>query len=138
MDANHGFQTFQKFLDNQQYTRDGILRYEKIFGDGYVSTGGARTTEVRNHVGSKPAIPSQLYFTHPQKQAGASDQLTSSIANNSKCFKVTRCNTNQFKYSVVNRTIIDWRHLEENVVQAESVHSFKSLLSHTLSHPLRL
>ncbi|XP_033625910.1 phosphoethanolamine N-methyltransferase-like isoform X2 [Asterias rubens] len=45
MDANHGFQTFQKFLDNQQYTRDGILRYEKIFGDGYVSTGGARTTE---------------------------------------------------------------------------------------------
>ena len=32
--------------DNQgQYTRDGILRYEKVFGHGYVSTGGHETTE---------------------------------------------------------------------------------------------
>ncbi|XP_038078651.1 phosphomethylethanolamine N-methyltransferase-like [Patiria miniata] len=44
-DANHGFETFQQFLDNQQYTRQGILRYEKIFGDGYISTGGPQTTE---------------------------------------------------------------------------------------------
>jgi phosphoethanolamine N-methyltransferase len=28
-----------------QYTRTGILRYEKIFGHGYVSTGGHETTE---------------------------------------------------------------------------------------------
>jgi phosphoethanolamine N-methyltransferase len=28
-----------------QYTRAGILRYEKIFGHGYVSTGGHETTE---------------------------------------------------------------------------------------------
>jgi phosphoethanolamine N-methyltransferase len=32
--------------DNQgQYTRAGILRYEKVFGYGYVSTGGHETTE---------------------------------------------------------------------------------------------
>jgi phosphoethanolamine N-methyltransferase len=32
--------------DNQgQYTRTGILRYEKVFGHGYVSTGGHETTE---------------------------------------------------------------------------------------------
>ena len=32
--------------DNQgQYTRAGILRYEKVFGHGYVSTGGHETTE---------------------------------------------------------------------------------------------
>lgn len=36
---------FQKFLDNQQYTKNGILRYEKIFGKTYVSTGGEKTTE---------------------------------------------------------------------------------------------
>lgn len=43
-----GFSTFQQFLDNQQYTRRGILRYEKMFGSGYVSTGGPSTTKVRN------------------------------------------------------------------------------------------
>ena len=31
--------------NNGQYTRKGILRYEKIFGDGYISTGGPETTE---------------------------------------------------------------------------------------------
>uniref|UniRef100_A0A8C7JH13 phosphoethanolamine N-methyltransferase n=1 Tax=Oncorhynchus kisutch TaxID=8019 RepID=A0A8C7JH13_ONCKI len=40
-----GFRTFQQFLDNQQYTRKGILRYEKMFGAGYVSTGGHSTTK---------------------------------------------------------------------------------------------
>lgn len=40
-----GFNTFQDFLDNQQYSRRGILRYEKIFGTGYVSTGGPSTTK---------------------------------------------------------------------------------------------
>lgn len=35
---------FQKFLDEQQYSRNGILRYEKIFGTDFVSTGGISTT----------------------------------------------------------------------------------------------
>ncbi|CAI5740325.1 unnamed protein product [Peronospora destructor] len=36
--------TFQKFLDEQQYSNQSITRYEKIFGQGYVSTGGQTTT----------------------------------------------------------------------------------------------
>lgn len=32
--------SFQNFLDTQQYTATGILRYERIFGEGFVSTGG--------------------------------------------------------------------------------------------------
>ncbi|KAL2077281.1 hypothetical protein ACEWY4_026785 [Coilia grayii] len=44
-DQQGGFTTFQQFLDNQQYTRRGILRYEKMFGAGYVSTGGPSTTK---------------------------------------------------------------------------------------------
>src|SRR4051812_31601573 len=33
-------------FDNQgQYSRGSILRYEKIFGEHYISTGGAETTE---------------------------------------------------------------------------------------------
>lgn len=42
----HGFKTFQEFLDNQQYSANGILRYEKIFGRTFVSTGGLETTKV--------------------------------------------------------------------------------------------
>lgn len=33
------------FLDEQQYTLEGIRRYEFIFGRTYVSTGGQHTTE---------------------------------------------------------------------------------------------
>lgn len=39
------YQSFQEFLDQSQYSVNGILRYEKIFGPGYVSTGGKDTTE---------------------------------------------------------------------------------------------
>ncbi len=35
---------FRHFLDGQQYSTAGILKYERIFGDGFVSTGGAATT----------------------------------------------------------------------------------------------
>jgi phosphoethanolamine N-methyltransferase len=31
--------------NNGQYSRSGILRYEKIFGAGYISTGGPETTD---------------------------------------------------------------------------------------------
>ncbi len=34
-----------KYDNHGQYSRTGILRYEKIFGHGYVSTGGHSTTE---------------------------------------------------------------------------------------------
>ncbi|KAJ0232496.1 Phosphoethanolamine N-methyltransferase 1 [Hirschfeldia incana] len=36
---------FQRFLDNVQYKSNGILRYERVFGQGYVSTGGFETTK---------------------------------------------------------------------------------------------
>ncbi|KAK2160634.1 hypothetical protein NP493_1634g00028 [Ridgeia piscesae] len=41
----NGFTTFQEFLDSQQYSHNSILRYERIFGRNYVSTGGKETTE---------------------------------------------------------------------------------------------
>ncbi|KAM9795263.1 phosphoethanolamine methyltransferase [Neosynchiropus ocellatus] len=43
--SQSGFTSFQQFLDNKQYTNRGILRYEKMFGSGYVSTGGHSTTK---------------------------------------------------------------------------------------------
>lgn len=44
---------FQQFLDQNQYSNNSILRYEKIFGRGFVSTGGLETTEVRHQLRSK-------------------------------------------------------------------------------------
>ena len=38
---------FRNFLDGQQYRMTSILRYERIFGAGFVSTGGLETTKVR-------------------------------------------------------------------------------------------
>ena len=37
-----------EFLDDGQYSRNGILRYERIFGDTFVSTGGVETTKVKD------------------------------------------------------------------------------------------
>ena len=38
--------SFRAFLDECQYSTKSILRYEQIFGPGYVSTGGFETTKV--------------------------------------------------------------------------------------------
>ena len=36
----------QQFLDQNQYSSNSILRYEKIFGRGFASSGGLETTKV--------------------------------------------------------------------------------------------
>jgi phosphoethanolamine N-methyltransferase len=52
IEFNHPMTTLQtataasaKFDNNGQYSRTGILRYEKVFGEHYISTGGHATTE---------------------------------------------------------------------------------------------
>lgn len=39
-----------QFLDGGQYQKNGILRYERIFGETFVSTGGEATTKVTNRM----------------------------------------------------------------------------------------
>uniref|UniRef100_UPI00358DDC03 uncharacterized protein isoform X2 n=1 Tax=Myxine glutinosa TaxID=7769 RepID=UPI00358DDC03 len=41
--ANDG--SMQKFLDTRQYLSNSILRYERVFGRGFVSTGGLESTK---------------------------------------------------------------------------------------------
>lgn len=48
---------FQRFLDTVQYKTNGILRYERVFGEGYVSTGGIETT--KEFVGKLDLKPGQ-------------------------------------------------------------------------------
>lgn len=42
--AKQGLKTFQEFLDKKQYSKNGILRYERIFGKDYISSGGYEST----------------------------------------------------------------------------------------------
>lgn len=44
VDNYNGFKTLKEFLDNAQYTRNGVLRYEKIFDSGFISAGGLTST----------------------------------------------------------------------------------------------
>lgn len=54
--VNHnGFKTIKEFFDHKQYSLNSILRYEKVFGKGFVSTGGADTTvEFLKQIDLKP------------------------------------------------------------------------------------
>lgn len=44
-DGRKDFTTFQQYLDQSRYSHNHILRYERIFGLDFVSTGGINTTE---------------------------------------------------------------------------------------------
>lgn len=52
---------FRAFLDGVQYSRTGILRYERIFGPGFVSTGGLETTKV-SRLPSPPSSKLSWFF----------------------------------------------------------------------------
>ena len=61
---NYNSDNFQKFLDEQQYNKNGILRYEMIFGETYVSTGGQdTTTKFCNDLELKVGHTQQVPFT---------------------------------------------------------------------------
>ena len=49
-------------------------------------------------------------------------------ANNTKAYTVPIVNTDQFKHSFFNRTVIDWNHLDEDTVSARTTEEFKNLL----------
>ena len=54
MSSNY-YESFQDFLDDVQYSKQGVKRYEWIFGEGYLSTGGLETTqEIIPHLELKP------------------------------------------------------------------------------------
>merc|ERR1739847_37047 len=47
----------QDFLNAGQYKRNGILRYERVFGHTFVSTGGLTTTkQIVDPIGLKPGM----------------------------------------------------------------------------------
>ncbi|KAG2411176.1 Phosphomethylethanolamine N-methyltransferase [Vigna angularis] len=52
---SEGDRGFQRFLDGVEYSHKSILRYEQMYGPGFVSTGGLETTkEIVTKLGLKP------------------------------------------------------------------------------------
>ena len=87
-----------------------------------------------------PAMQSHDFLTPIRgkrhvKSKQYTDCVTSNIidkqsTNNSKCFKITQCNSETYKNSFFPRTIIDWNHLDDNFVRADTVDGFRKAVHH--------
>ena len=63
------------------------------------------------------------------------DSVTSNIidkqsTNHSKYFKALQCTSEIYKYSFFPGTIINWNHLDDNIVPADTVESFRRAVQH--------
>ena len=89
--------------------------------------------------GLVPALPTHDYLTPVRgkrqiKSSQFKDCVTHNIidsqaTNNSRCFKTVQCNIELFRNSFFPKTIIDWNHLEDCVVRAETVNGFRKAVS---------
>ena len=53
--------------------------------------------------------------------------LESYSTNNTRCFKPLNCNSGIFKNSFFSlKTVVNWNHLEEDVVNAKSLDCFRA------------
>lgn len=56
------------------------------------------------------------------------DILDRQVVNNNSGFKVEQCRTEQYRNSFFARTTVDWNHLDNSIVHAETVEGFKTAL----------
>ena len=90
--------------------------------------------------GPVPAMQSCDYLTPIQgkrliKPKEYTDCVTSNTidkqsTNHSKGFKTLQCTSEIYKYSFFPRTIIDWNHLDDNIMRADTVDGFRRLSHH--------
>ena len=59
--------------------------------------------------------------------------VNNSVKNNSKALETTVCNTEQYKNSFFVKSVIHWNQLDEEIVHAQTVESFKTALQNLLS-----
>ena len=88
--------------------------------------------------GLVPAMPIDTYLVpirgkrqiRPKSFSGftSANPVTQSAINNSKCFKTIQCKCDIYKQSFFPKTIIDWNNLDDSVVCATSLQSFKTAL----------
>ena len=85
--------------------------------------------------GMVPAINADEYFIHQRAKRHikarqfenfqSTNIVEKSVVNSSKGYIVPNSNTEQFRNSFFVKTVIQWNHLDESVVTAETVEGFK-------------
>ena len=90
-----------------------------------------------------PAMQSHDFLTHVRgkRRLIISNQYTDCVTsnnidkqstNNSKCFKTAQWKTEIYKNSFFSRTSIDWNQLDDDIVHAETVDSFRKAVHQML------
>jgi len=93
--------------------------------------------------GLVPAMPPNKFLT-PQKPGRlirsriSSDFISNNvidnyIRNNDRCYSPIHCKTDQYKFSYFPRTIIDWNHLNSDIVNSKTLTTFRSSLDERLT-----
>ena len=77
----------------------------------------------------KKARPKRSITANKFENYQATNIVEKQVKNNTKCFDIPSSKTHQFSNSFFVKTLINWNHLEDSVVYATSVESFKSALT---------
>ena len=72
-----------------------------------------------------PVRGKRLIKSKQFKDCNTSNIIDRQSTNNSKCFKLTQCHSEIYKNSFFPRIIIDWNHLDNNIVRADTADSFR-------------
>jgi hypothetical protein len=75
-----------------------------------------------------PIRPKRRIIAKEFKDCVATNIVERHSTNNSKCYKLPVCNSEQFKNSFFPKTVIEWNHLDEETVRSTSLESFKTAL----------
>ena len=78
-------------------------------------------------------VSSSSFLTHSYIHFRCADFLGWAIPvtlrNNDRCFVVHPCRTEQLRNSFFCRTVVEWNHLDNNIVHSASVNSFRTAIS---------
>ena len=85
---------------------------------------------MQSHDFLTPVRGKRLIISKQYTDCVTSNTIDKQSTNNSKCFKTAQCKTDIYKNSFFPRTIIDWNHLDDNIVRTETVDSFRKAVHH--------
>ena len=78
---------------------------------------------------TKQQKPGRFIRSSTDKNFISSNTINSYIRNNDRCFVVHPCRTDQLRNSFFCRTVVEWNHLDNNIVHSASVNSFRTAIS---------
>ena len=88
--------------------------------------------------GLLPAIPHENFVRHqkpgrlvrPKRDSDfvSSNIIDTYIRNNDRGYNTKPCRTDQYRNSFFYRTVVDWNHLDNNTVHADSITGLKTAL----------